>query len=57
MNNMLAAILKWFKDFFSGVFIEQDLDRFIKSKNPSTPEQIERLEKEFWRRKYRGREY
>jgi hypothetical protein len=52
---MIVAVIAWFKDFFSGAHVTQELEQYIKSRNPSTPEEIERIEREFWRRKTQGR--
>jgi hypothetical protein len=54
---MLASTSKIFKDFFLGKFIDKELEDYIKSKNPSSPEQIDQLTKEFWAKKIQGRYY
>lgn len=54
---MLIAIYTWLKNFFSGVFIEQDLEDYINSHDPKSIEEVEQLQRNYWSQRIRGREF
>ena len=50
----LFAVLR---DYFSGAYIDRELEEFLESKGTLTPEQEDRYRKQFLNTKIRGRYY
>lgn len=54
---MLLGLFAALKNYFSGVYLDKELEEFLKSKGTLTPEQEDRHRKQFLNTKIRGRYY
>ncbi len=52
---ILLGLIAALKSYFSGAYLERELEEFLESKGPLTPEQADRYRKQFLNTKVGGR--